>query len=340
MPMVKGKMAFMLALGLCITTFLLGCNNGRATEPVAKEPETTAQSSNTSEQKYEKTDEESMTEHGGSFDFEAKAVTLNNGYEMPIIGIETWMLDDDTAENAVYHALKDGYRLIDTARYYGNAVGIQNGVKRAIEEGTVSREEIFITTKIVPYGFDDYSAAIEECNEALGLGYIDLMLIHQQGADEIELYRAIENAIDDKIVRSLGISNYYAEEDFARVTEGARIMPCIIQNENHPYYQNTDFQQYVSQYGIIIESYYSFGGRGHTQDLFGDETIVKIAETHNITSAQVLLRWQLQAGYIAIPGSGNPDHIAENFDIFDFELSDGEMSEIADMNTGERYESW
>jgi len=181
---------------------------------------------------------------------------------------------------------------------------------------------------------------IEECNEALGLGYIDLMLIHQQGSDETPLYRAIENAIDDEIVRSLGISNYYTEEDFVRVTEGARIMPCIIQNENHPYYQNTEFQQYVSQYGIIVESYYPFGGRGHTQDLFGDETIVKIAEAHNKTSAQVLLRWQLQAGYIAIPGSSNPHHIAENCNIFDFELSNNEINKIADMNTGERYENW
>lgn len=281
-----------------------------------------------------------MSKYGSAFDFETKTVKLNSGYEMPIIGLGTWTQNDATAENSVYHALKNGYRLIDTARYYGNAAGINAGVKKAIEEGIVTRADIFITTKIVPSGFDDYEAVIKECNEALGLEYIDLMLIHQQGPDEIELYRAIENAIDDGIVRSLGISNYYTPEDFERIIKDARIMPCIVQNESHPFYQNTAFQQYVGQHGIVVESYYSFGGRGHTQDLFNHDTIVAIAKAHNKTSAQVLLRWQLQAGRIVIPGSSNPDHIAENIDIFGFELSDDEMRSIAEMNTGKRYETW
>lgn len=275
-----------------------------------------------------------------AFDFEAKTVLLNSGYAMPIIGLGTWTLDDETAENSVYHALKDGYRLIDTARYYGNAKGVGDGVRKAIDEGIVTREEVFVTTKIVPYGFTDYEATIAECNVELGLGYIDLMLIHQRGADEKILYAAIENAIDEGIVRSLGISNYYTPKEFDFITEDARILPSVIQNENHPFYQNTEFQQYVGQYGTVVESYYPFGGRGHTQDLFNHETIVGIAAAHGKTSAQVLVRWHLQAGYITIPGSSNPDHIAENYHIFDFVLSDEEMSSIADMNIGVRYETW
>lgn len=274
------------------------------------------------------------------FDFETKTVMLNSGYEMPIIGLGTWTLDDETAENSVYHALKDGYRLIDTARYYGNAQGVGDGVRRAIAEGIVEREDVFITTKIVPYGFNDYDAAIDECIEALGLDYIDLLLIHQQGADEKELYAAIERAVENGKVRSLGISNYYTQEDFERITENATIMPAVIQNENHIFYQNTEFQDYVKQFGTIIESYYPFGGRGHTSDSMNNETILAIAEAHGKTGAQVILRWQLQAGYIAIPGSSNPDHIAENYDIFDFELSSEEMQQIAALDTGERYETW
>ena len=274
------------------------------------------------------------------FDFETKTVMLNSGYEMPIIGLGTWTLDDETAENSVYHALKDEYRLIDTARYYGNAQGVGDGVRRAIAEGIVKREEVFITTKIVPYGFDDYDAVIDECIEALGLDYIDLLLIHQQGTDEKELYAAIERAVESGKVHSLGISNYYTQEDFERITENATIMPAVIQNENHIFYQNTEFQDYVKQFGTIIESYYPFGGRGHTSNSMNNETILEIAEAHGKTSAQVILRWHLQAGYIAIPGSSNPDHIAENYDIFDFELSNEEMKQIAALDTGERYETW
>lgn len=166
-------------------------------------------------------------------------------------------------------------------------------MRRAIDEGIVTREEVFITTKLVPWGYDDYDAAIEKANETLGLGYIDLFLIHQQGVDEKELYRAIENAIDKGIVRSLGISNYYIQEDFERITENAKIMLAVIQNENHIFFQNTEFQSYVKQFGVIIESYYPFGGRGHTSDSMNNEVIAEIAEVHGKTGAQIILRWHL-----------------------------------------------
>ena len=333
--MTKSKMAFVLTPILCFSIFWMGCGNSSP----SGESKTMVEEQSISKPNDTGTENIQTAGFSVDFNFETKAVMLNNGYEMPIIGLGTWMLDDEAAENSVYHALKDGYRLIDTARYYGNATGIYNAVTQAIDEGIVTREEIFITTKIVPSGFSDYYATIVGCNDALGLGYIDLMLIHQQGSDEKELYQAIEQAIEDGIVHSLGISNYYTVEDFDRVTDGASILPAVIQNENHPFYQNTELQQYVSQYGIVVESYYSFGGRGNTQDLFNHETIMEIAAAHDKTYAQILLRWQLQAGYIIIPGSSNPHHIAENFNIFDFELSDDEMNRIADMNTGERYEN-
>ena len=117
-------------------------------------------------------------------------------------------------------------------------------------------------------------------------------------------------------------------------------MPAVIQNENHLYYQNKELQEYVRQYGIAVESWYPFGGRGHTQEHFADETIVGIAEAHGKTPAQIILRWQLQDGYVAIPGSSNPEHIAENYDVFDFELTSAEMEQIRQLDRHERYENW
>ena len=323
-----------LILGLIFTLFLVGCEDTDRPQESNQSTEGNLPIESNSPNKSDQAD------YNSAFDFNTKAVMLNSGYEMPIIGLGTWTLDDETAENSVYHALKDGYRLIDTAKYYGNEKGVGNGVRRAVSEGLVTREEVFITTKIVPYGFDDYDLIIDECNENLGLDYIDLVLIHQRGEDEKELYKAIEKAIDRGVVRSLGISNYYTSEEFDEITKDTKILPTVIQNENHIFFQNTEFQNYIKQYGTIIESYYPFGGRGHTADSMNNDTIVKIAETYGKTGAQVILRWQLQAGYIAIPGSSNPEHIAENFDIFDFQLSDNEMQEITALNTGKRYENW
>ena len=142
----------------------------------------------------------------------------------------------------------------------------------------------------------------------------------------------MEDAVRDGKVRSIGISNYYTKGAVDEVLSYAEIVPAVIQNENHLYYQNNELQEYVKQFGIVVESWYPFGGRGHTQEHFGNETIQAIADTHGKTPAQVILRWQMQAGYIAIPGSSNPDHIAENYDIFGFELSDDEMQQIYDLD--------
>ena len=274
------------------------------------------------------------------FDFESKTVLLNSGYEMPIIGLGTWTQDDDTAESSVYEALKDGYRLIDTAQYYGNEKGVGKGIQKAIGEGIVTRDEVFVTTKVMPSNYDRAYKSIDDSLERLGLDYIDLMLIHQSGSRDTEVYKALCQGVRDGKLRSIGISNYYTLEEYERVTSGGEIKPAVVQNENHPFYQNAEFQKDIAKYGTVVESWYPFGGRGHTQDLFGNETIMDIAETHSKTSAQVILRWHLQAGYITIPGSQNPDHILENYSIFDFELTDAEMQRMAELHTGKRYENW
>ncbi len=275
-----------------------------------------------------------------AFDFDSKTVLLNSGYEMPIIGLGTWTQDEDTAENSVYEALKDGYRLIDTAQYYGNETGVGKGIQRAIRDGIVTREEVFVTTKVMPSNYDRAYSSIDDSLKRLGLDYIDLMLIHQSGSNDTDVYKALCQGVKDGKLRSIGISNYYTLEEYERVTLVGDIKPAVVQNENHPFYQNTEFQQDIARYGTVVESWYPFGGRGHTQDLFGNDTITEIANDHNKTSAQIILRWHLQAGYVTIPGSQNPDHILENISIFDFELTEEEMQRMAEPHTGQRYENW
>ena len=273
-----------------------------------------------------------------SFDFSNRYVILNNGIKMPIIGLGTWTFTNEEAEEAVYIAIKNGYRLIDTAQYYGDEIGVGKGVRKAIEEGIVKREDIFVTSKI--YASTDHNKAIEKSLSNLDLDYIDLLLIHQPGFDDKGLYQTMEKYYKKGKLKAIGISNYYTKEAIDEVLSYAKIVPAVIQNENHIYYQNNELQEYVKQYGIIIESWYPFGGRGHTDENFNNETIVKIAKKYNKTSAQIILRWQLQTGYIAIPGSKNPDHIKENISIFDFELSDEDMKEIYNINEKRRYENW
>ena len=274
------------------------------------------------------------------FDFSKKTVMLNSGYEMPIIGLGTWTQNDDTAENSVYEALKYGYRLIDTAQYYGNETGVGKGIKKAIADGIITREQVFVTTKVMPSNYDRAYSSIDDSLQRLGLEYIDLMLIHQSGKNDTDVYMTLCQGVKDGKLRSIGISNYYTIEEYERVISEGDIKPAVVQNENHPFYQNTQFQKDIARYGTVVESWYPFGGRGHTQELFGNETIRDIANAHGKTSAQIILRWHLQAGYITIPGSQNPNHILENYSIFDFELTDTEMKKMAQLHTGQRYENW
>lgn len=253
------------------------------------------------------------------FDLENGTVMLNSGYEMPILGIGTFRLSGSEAENSVYWALRDGYRLIDTARIYGNEADVGRGIQRAIEEGFVTREEIFVTTKMWTDDFDNGTEAVNASLKRLGLDYIDLMILHHsQPSNDVQAYQAMEQAVEEGKLRSIGLSNYYTPEDFDRLVGQTTITPALLQNETHPYHQSVEMKEHLEQYGTVMESWFPLGGRGNTQTLFNDETISGIVAAHGKTSAQVILRWHLQAGNIAIPGSSNEDHIQENYEIFDF----------------------
>lgn len=277
----------------------------------------------------------------GVFDLEKGTVLLNNGQTMPILGIGTYRLSQNEAENSVYWALRDGYRLIDTAHIYGNEEGVGKGIKRAISEGLVTREEIFVTTKMWTSDYDDGENAIEESLRRLDLDYIDLMILHHsQPSNDVTAYQAMEKAVKDGKLRSIGLSNYYTEEDFDRLVNATTITPAVLQNETHPYYQSKEMKEHLKQYGTVLESWFPLGGRGNTQRLFDDETISSIAADHQKTSAQIILRWHLQAGNIAIPGSSNEAHIQENYEIFDFSLSDEEMQRMTALDKQERFASY
>lgn len=272
------------------------------------------------------------------FDLENRTFTLNNGVTMPIIGIGTYALSDAEAENSVYWALCDGYRLIDTARIYGNEEAVGRGIQRAISEGVVTREEIFVTTKMWTSDYGNGAQAIENSLNRLGLDYIDLMILHHsQPSNDVQAYQAMEAAVGEGKLRCIGLSNYYTPEDFDRLVNATTIKPALLQNETHPYHQSENMKQHIAQYGTVMESWFPLGGRGNTQVLFSDATIAGIAEAHGKTSAQVILRWHLQAGNVAIPGSSNADHILENISIFDFELTDEEMQQMTALDQQDRF---
>ena len=276
--------------------------------------------------------EDSEATNPGNFNLETATVTLNSGYEMPIMGLGTYSLSDEECYNSVTALLEAGGRLIDTAYMYHN----EAAVGRAVRDSDVPREEIFVITKLYPSQFDDPEAAIDLALETLDIGYIDLLLLHP-GTDDVEAYHAMEQAVEDGKVHSIGLSNWYIEE-LAEFLPQVNITPALVQNEIHPYYQEPDVVPYVQELGITVQGWYPFGGRGHTSELLGDETISAIAETHGVTSAQVILRWNLQRGVVVIPGSSNPDHIRENLDLFGFELTDEEMAQIAALNRDEKHD--
>lgn len=277
--------------------------------------------------------EQKNGENDISFDFEKKTVHLNSGYDMPIVGLGTYSLLDDTCIRSVSSSLESGGRLIDTAYFYGN----EEQVGEAVRDSDVPREEIFITTKLYPNQYSDAENAIDAALEKLDVEYIDLMLLHHPGTDDVVAYKAMEQAVKDGKIRSIGLSNWYIEE-LKEFLPQITITPAVVQNEIHPYYQESEVIEYIHSLGIVVEGWFPFGGRGHAKEILADSTIVEIAKAHDVTAAQVILRWNLQKGVVVIPGSGNPEHIRENLDIFDFELTKEEMERMNALNRDEKHE--
>lgn len=280
---------------------------------------------------------EEQAVHTNDFDLESGTVLLNNGVEMPIIGIGTYALTEEEAENSIYNMLVDGGRLIDTAAAYHTEEAVGRAVRRAIDEGIVTREEVFVTTKLWPDHYDD--AGVDLALEKLDLDYIDLLLLHQPMGDYVEGYKALERAYRDGKVRAIGLSNFYGRF-FEEAIAGAEVMPAVLQVETHLHNQQVDTMAYLDQYGTVLEAWFPLGGRGNTQVYLNDPTVVAIAQAHNVSAAQVILRWHLQSNHVAIPGSANPDHIREDLDLFGFELTNEEMDALKALDEGSPYYSF
>ena len=273
----------------------------------------------------------------GVFDFENRNVLLNSGYMMPIMGLGTYALDHDACVNSVMALLANGGRLIDTAYMYGNEEAVGEGVRKGMAEYGVPCEDIFVITKIYPNQFGDPETAIDMALEKLDIGYIDMMLLHHPGTNDVKAYQAMERYVEAGKIHSLGLSNWYVEE-LTEFLPQVTITPALVQNEIHPYYQEQEVVPFIQEKGIVVQCWYPLGGRGYTADLLGNETIKAIADAHGVSSAQVILRWDLQRGIVVIPGSSNPAHIRENLDLFGFELTEDEMKQISRLDRNEKHD--
>ena len=328
------KAAAFLLVGILILISLTACAAGGSAGHQAEQPASVPESG-VSQQPETETDKDNQDV--GVFDFDKKTVLLNSGYEMPILGLGTYSLEHDICVNSVMALLENGGRLIDTAYMYGNEEAVGEGVRKGMEEYGIPREEIYVITKIYPNQFDDPEAAIDMALEKLDIGYIDMMLLHHPGTNDVKAYQAMEKYVGEGKIHSLGLSNWYVEEltDFLpQVT----IKPALVQNEIHPYYQEQDVVPFIQANGIVVQCWYPLGGRGYTADLLGNETIQMIASAHGVSAAQVILRWDLQRSIVVIPGSSNPDHIKENLDLFGFELTDEEMEQIGALDRDEKHD--
>lgn len=255
-------------------------------------------------------------------------ITLNNGVEMPLVGLGTYQLSPDEAQSSVAFALDNGYELIDTANVYVN----ERGVGRGMRASTKARKDVFLETKLWPsfYGSD---TAVDETLERLGTDYIDLMILHQPAGDYITGYRKLEDAYRAGKLRSIGISNFNAAE-VQNLIDECEVMPALIQTECHPYFPQTELKELLAQHNIALQAWYPLGGRGN-DSIMGEPLIGEIAKAHGKSPAQVILRWHVQQGNIVIPGSKTPSHIAQNIELFDFALTDEEMARIAALDRGD-----
>ena len=258
-------------------------------------------------------------------------ITLNNGIKIPQLGYGVFLIDkDDDAEKYVLEALKIGYRHIDTAHAYFN----ERGVGRAMKKSGIPRKDIFLTTKlwITEYGEEVSYKAIDKMLKRLDTDYIDLLLIHQPFNDYVGAYKAMEKALKEGKVKSIGISNFYGEQ-LDDILNKCSVKPAVCQVEAHPYFDQRELIKKMEPYGTKIEAWYPLGHGDKA--LIEEPVFTKLAKKYNKTNSQVILRWHIQKGFIVFPKSIT--HIKENFELFDFELTKEEMYEIAKIHKNKKY---
>jgi diketogulonate reductase-like aldo/keto reductase len=258
-----------------------------------------------------------------------KYIKLNNGVDMPMAGIGTFLLTPDEAEASVTSALQSGYRLIDTANAYVN----EKAVGRAIKKSGIDRKEIFLETKLWP-SFYEQADAVEKTLERLDTDYIDLLLIHQPAGNYVAGYKLMEKAYKEGKVRAIGLSNFTAAQ-IQEILDICEVKPAILQTEVHPYSQEQELKEFLAKENMVIQAWYPLGHGDKA--LIQEPVFSRLAEKYGKSNAQIILRWHIQAGNVVIPGSKNPDHIRANFDLFDFKLDDTEMAEITALNKNKRY---
>ena len=264
---------------------------------------------------------------------EQTRLTLNDGNTIPQFGFGTYMIEGDVeTEKVCSEALSLGYRHIDTAHAYQN----ERGVGEAVRKSGIPREDVWVTSKLWPseYGEGVTSEAIDKMLDRLGTGYIDLLLLHQQFGDYMGAWKDMERAVKDGRVRSIGLSNFESDR-LEQVLGAAEIKTSVLQVECHPYYPQRELRKRIAPYGTVIECWYPLGHGD--KGLLGDPTIVALAEKYGKSPAQIILRWDIQEGNIVIPKTLNTEHMAQNIDVFDFELTEGDMESIANMDSGTRY---
>ena len=268
-------------------------------------------------------------------------ITLNNGVDLPALGLGVFQSPPIETTGAVQSALETGYRLIDTAAAYGN----EREVGEAIRRSGIARDEVFIETKvwISDYGYDATLHAFEKSVRKLGVARLDLLLLHQPVPSAfdrtLDAYRALETLLRDGQVRSIGVSNFMPDH-LAKLLDAATVVPAVNQIEVHPYFQQSALQRLHAQHGIATQAWSPIGGitsyRGMAKRSFDDPTLLGIARQHGKSAAQVMLRWHLQEGRSAIPKSVKRERIAENFDVFDFDLTREQVAAIDALETGVR----
>lgn len=255
--------------------------------------------------------------------------TLNNGLKMPMAGIGTFLLSPDEAEVSVLAALEDGYRLIDTANAYVN----EKAVGRAMKKSGLKREEIFLETKLWP-SFYENDDAVDKTLERLGTDTIDLLLIHQPAGNYVAGYRQVEKAYKEGKVKAIGLSNFN-QAQIEEILGLCEVKPAVLQTEVHPYFQEQELKQFLSQEGMVIQAWYPLGHGDKA--LLEEPLFTELGKKYGKTNAQIILRWHIQDGNIVIPGSKNPAHIKDNFDLFDFSFTEEEMEKIAALDKNTRY---